>query len=167
MADELITERELALWTQTPEATIAADPFAAEVREKVSDFVRFVAGQTRETWTATSVPYDARVIVLWIAKRTYQNPGQVVQEGVGPLNERRLDEAALGMSLTESERDTLEGYRPGGDPDKGIYVISTGGTPGTLHHAVLFAPDGSYSDWYIPMFREGDPGDPNLYDTEV
>ena len=167
MADELITERELALWTQTPEATIAADPFAAEVREKVSDFVRFVAGQTRETWTTATVPYDARVIILWMAKRTYQNPDQVVQEGLGPLSERRLDEAALGMALTESERETLEGYRPGGAPGSGLYVISTAGPAPATQQAVVFVPDDSYSDWYIPMFSEGDPGDPNLYPEET
>lgn len=168
MADELISERELALWTQTPEATVAADPFAAEVREKVSDYVRFVAGQTRETWTAATVPYDARVIVLWMAKRTYQNPDQIVQEGVGPLNERRLDEAALGMALTESERETLEDYKTGAAVGGGgLWVLSLDDTAPTVAAAVVFVPDDSYSDWYIPMFSPGDPGDPNLYPEEA
>jgi hypothetical protein len=162
MTDELITERELALWTQTPEEAIASDPFAAEVREKVSDYVRSVAGQTRATWTVATLPYDARVIVLWMAKRTYSNPDQVVQESVGPLSERRLDEAAMGMALTESERETLEGYKSSG-AGGGLYTMSIDDSRPGATQAVVFVPDDSYSDWYIPMFNPLDPGDPNLY----
>lgn len=165
----LLTERELALWTQTTEAAIAADPFAAEVREKVSAYVRSVAKQTIETWTLANLPADVKVIVLWMAKRTYQNPDQIVQEGVGPLSERRLDEAAMGMALTESERQTLEDYAnsSSGGVGGGLYTISIDDTARDSQVPVtVFVPDDSYSDWYLPVFSPGDPGDPNLYPEE-
>ena len=94
MANELITPTELAVWTQTPQATIDSDPFAAEVMSKVSAFVKFLAGRdgTRfeedgvtlvPEWTYETAPFDVKMVVLWMCKRTYVNPDQETSSGVG------------------------------------------------------------------------------------
>lgn len=173
MAD-LITARELALWTGNTEAEVTADDFAAEVMEKVSDLARFLGGHPE--WTldvgVDQVPYDVRLLVLVVAKRCYENPAQVVQEGsVGPIGgDRVLDVAAMLFDLSETERATLTKYNPTGDPDTGaagLWVLTTGTRAETQADAVLYVPDDSLSDWYIPMFSPGDPGDPNLYPDGV
>jgi hypothetical protein len=171
MAD-LITAQELATWTENELADIEADPLAAEVMSKVSDLARFLGGQP--LWDLvpgeTMAPFDVRLVVLVVAKRCYENPKQVVQEGsIGPIGgDRVLDVAAMLMELTESERATLTKYNPDGDPDNagGLYVIATTPRAGTTAETVLYVPDDSLSDWYIPMFSPGDPGDPNLYPDE-
>jgi hypothetical protein len=175
MAD-LITPRELALWTGNTEADVVADEFAAEVMEKVSDLVRFLGGHPE--WTldvgVDQVPYDVRLLVLVVAKRCYENPAQVVQEGsVGPIGgDRVLDVAALLFELSETERTTLTKYNPDGDPDAaaaGLWVLTTTVRPETQIEAVLYVGDdqqvnlGDEREWMIPMFNPGDPGDPNLY----
>lgn len=164
MAD-LITPRELALWTQSDEAEVAIDPWAIEVMEKVSMLARFLGGQP---WELADVPFDVRMVVIQVAKRTYANPDQEVSSNIGPIGSRVLDAAALLTNLTEAERATLTKYNAEGDPnsDAGLWVMSTAAPNAGPVEAVLYVPDDSLSDWYIPMFSPGDPGDPALYPEE-
>lgn len=182
MAD-LLTTAELALWTQKDPDEVAADPFAEEVIDKVSQMAQFIGGHPLWTLTAGTdqAPFDVRMVVLQVCKRSYENPGQVVQEGsVGPIGgDRVLDVAALMLALTDSERATLAKYNPDGDPDgQGeLFVLATTrGDETTTKNIVLYVPSDdqvgleSSSDprpWMFPMFNPGDPGDPNLYDDEV
>jgi hypothetical protein len=169
----LITFAELARWTGSDVDETTADPFAEEVLSKVSELVRWLGGHP--DWEIAGVgedlvPFDARLVALAVAKRCYENPAQVVQEGsVGPIGgDRVLDAAALLFELRETERATLVKYNAVGDPDggNGIFVITTTPRAGTTAAATLFVPDNSFSDWYLPMFSPGDPGDPNLYPDE-
>jgi hypothetical protein len=170
----LITFAELARWTGNDVDETTADPFAEEVLSKVSELVRWLGGNPAWEITpvlpADAVPFDARLVALAVAKRCYENPAQVVQEGsVGPIGgDRVLDAAALLFELRETERATLTKYNADGDPDggSGIFVIETTPRVGTTAAATLYVPDNSLSDWYIPMFSPGDPGDPNLYPEE-
>lgn len=173
---DLITPVELARWTQTPLADIEADDFATEVMEKVSELARFLGGQ--EDWTYATAPFDVKMVVLKICKRTYSNPDQVVQEGsVGPIGgDRVLDAAALLFDLTDSERATLTKYNDDGDPDGGggsLWVLrTTRGGPDLRTEPILYVDDNQQINidstnaapsWSIPMFSPGDPGDPNNY----
>lgn len=167
MAALLSTEK-LALWTQNEPADVAADPFAAEVIDVVSQLAQFLGGHP--DWSLTPgvnyAPFDVQLVVLQVAKRTYGNPDQEVATGVGPISSRVLDVAALLTDLTETERAVLTKYNPTGDPDGGggLWVLQTARDPASLMpEATLFVPDDSLSDWYIPMFSDGDPGDPALY----
>jgi hypothetical protein len=170
----LITFAELARWTQNEVAEVTVDPFAEEVCDKVSGLARFLGGN--EDWELdpaepeNKVPYDVRLVVLAVAKRCYENPAQVVQEGsLGPIGgDRVLDVAALLFELRDTERATLTKYNLEGDPDgdNGIFVIRTTPRPETTSDAVLFVPDDSLSDCYIPLFSPLDPGDPELYPEE-
>lgn len=169
MANELISATELALWTQNDTADVTADPFAAEVMDKVSELVRFIAGQP--TWTMGTAPFDARMIALTVAKRCYENPAQETQTNVGPIGSRVLDVAAMLTALTDVERATLVKYNASGDPDANDAVWVLRGATDTVQlvEPVLYVPDnqqvnlGDTLSWDIPLFSPGDPGDPNLY----
>lgn len=185
MAD-LLTLRELALWTQKDEDEVEADPFAAEVIDKVSQMAQFLGAHP--DWSLEpgvhSAPFDVRMVVLQVCKRTYENPRQIVQEGgIGPIGgDRVLDAAALLTSLTETERATLTKYNPDGDPDGSaggaeLFVITTTREDAsTLREGVLYVSDSQqvgmtpdesvWPSWDIPMFSPGDPGDPALYPEE-
>lgn len=154
MANELVTTQELALWSQTDQATVDADPFAAEVLSKVSDYVRFVAGQDITTWTYDTAPFDAKLIALWMARRTYVNPDQEKTTGTGPISSTVVDAATLAMNLSDEERKTLEGYR--GDQPTGLWTMSMGGDGSTILKPTVYVSDDSGSDWEIPYLDIND-----------
>lgn len=179
----LIKASELALWTGNEIPVVAADPFAKEVMEKVSDMARFLSGQP--DWVLDvgldQIPFDARMIVLQVCKRTYENPRQVVQEGnVGPLGgDRVLDIAAMLMELTDYERATLTKYNLNGDPTPGpdsgvIYTVPTSRGEETIlpqtspiyigdNQQVGLPASADPREWKIPLFNPGDPGDDANY----
>lgn len=200
MAD-LLTTRELWLWTTDAtglsEDETAADPKAAEVIDKVSQLACFLGGHdgskldasgvaipewTLDPATASTAPFDVRMVVLQVCKRSYENTRQVIQEGnVGPIGgDRVADAAALLLSLTDSERATLTKYNSDGDPNGGAQVFTwatTRGTDDVLVPVKLYAQDdqqiniseldSAFPTWDIPLFNPGDPGDPNLYPDGV
>lgn len=164
----LITTAELATWTQNDPAEVAEDPYALEVLEKVSGLVRFIAGQPE--WELATTPFDARLVALMVAKRSYANPDQEVSSNVGPIGSRVLDVAALLLELTESERATLVKYNADGDPSaasSGLWVLHTTVGPEVKVEEVLYVGDdqqinlhttNAAPEWMIPMFSPGDPG---------
>lgn len=189
----LLTTNELALWTQRDPAAVALDAFATEVIDKVSELACFLGGHDGTTLDADGVaipewtlppdpnqaPFDVRLVVLQVAKRSYGNPAQVVAEGgVGPIGgDRFLDAAALLMTLTETERSTLTKYNFNGDPDAmdDLWILKTGRRAvDDLNTATLYVSDdqqinmhpgqSAYPSWDIPLFNPGDPGDPALYE---
>lgn len=161
----LLTNREMALWSQKTEAAIGADPFAAEVNEKVSQYICFMAGH--EEWTAETAPIDVRTIALWVWKRTYTNPDQEVQTTVGPLGSRVLDIAAVAMALTDSELETLASYKEAasGGSGIGLFLVSIAGRTPTLDPTVYVPDDqqvnlGSLDPWGIPFDTGTDVNQP-------
>lgn len=181
MAD-LLTLRELALWTKNPVDEVTADPFAAEVIDKVSQLAEFIAGQPGWVLDAgdDQAPFDVRMVVLQVCKRCYENTRQVVQEGgIGPIGgDSFLDVNALLAELTDAERATLAKYNEDGDPDGAqLWVLTTTRGDETIADtAVLYVGDNNQvgidssddpREWKIPLFGPGDPGDPNLYPDEV
>ena len=60
---DLITPEEMALWTQTDLADLNADPYAAEVAAKISDYTRFLGGHPG--WgDSEAVPIDVKMLVI-------------------------------------------------------------------------------------------------------
>lgn len=180
MADYLIKAGELATWTGNDIAAVAADPFAKEVMDKVSQLARFKAGQPAWTLEAgdDQIPFDARMVVLQVCKRTYENPRQVVQEGnIGPLGgDRVLDVAAMLMELSEYENAVLVKYNPDGDPTPtgsgNVFTLSMADDTEVESGSALYMGDNLQinlstsadpREWKIPMFNPGDPGDDSLY----
>lgn len=204
MAD-LLTTATLAKWTQEDPVEVAADPFAVDLIDKVSQLICFIGGHDGTVldpggdgvtdflpeWTLDTVadpdavmaPIDIQMVALQVIKRSYENPGQVLQEGsVGPLGGDRVsDVQALFMDFTESERRTLAKYNPNGDPtdvegDAGgeVFVLqTTRGSETTLPQtSPLYVSDNQQINleisadprpWMIPLFNPGDPGDDSNY----
>lgn len=197
MAD-LLTTASLARWTQNDPDEVAADPFANDLIDKVSQLICFIGGHdgsktdpdTEEVipeWTlasgAAQAPIDVQMVALQVIKRSYENPGQVLQEGsVGPLGgDRVADTQALFMDFTDSERATIARYNIDGDPRPAegagtVFVLqTTRGDETTLPQTsplyvqdnlqINIGPeDSAYPTWDIPLFNPGDPGDDSLYD---
>lgn len=195
----LLTPQTLAKWTQSDEAEVVADPFAADLIDKLSALVCFIgghdgtkfdaAGAPVPEWSivadspagAVLAPIDVQMVMLQVAKRSYQNPDEVLQEGgVGPLGgERYADVHALFMDFTDAERTVLAKYNPDGDPtpQDGTGVIftitTTRGDETTLPQtSPLYVGDNLQTgladsadprEWKIPLFNPGDPGDDSLY----
>lgn len=172
MAGPLVTPRELALWSQRPEAEVVDDPWATEVVEKLSDYARFLGGTDWSLEPATedevAPPFDVRMAVLRAARTTYVNPDSEVQSSVGPIGSTILDAAALAGAFTEAEKATLQRHRPDGNPS-GLWVQPTTRGEDPLPTAeVLYLPDdqqvnlteddSAWPSWEIPMFSPGDPG---------
>lgn len=195
MAD-LLTTATLAKWTQNDPAEVAVDEFAIDLIDKVSQLICFIGGHdgtkidalgdTIPEWTlvqgATQAPIDVQMVALQVIKRSYENPGQVIQEGsIGPLGgDRVADTQALFMDFTEAERRTLSKYNIDGDPtdttgDSGeIFTIrTTRGEDASMPQTsplymgdnlqVGLAESADPREWMIPMFNPGDPGDDSLY----
>lgn len=194
MAD-LLTTATLAKWTQNDPAEVAADEFAVDLIAKISALACFLGGhdgtKLAEDGTAipewdlvvgpTLAPIDVQMVVLQVAKRSYENPGQVIQEGnVGPLGgDRVADTQALFMDFTDSERRTLVKYNVDGDPDpsedSGVIftVATTRGDDYLPQTSPLYVSDNQQTGlaesadprpWMIPLFNPGDPGDDANYD---
>lgn len=200
----LLTPQTLAKWTQSDEAEVVGDPFAADLIEKLSALVCFIGGHdgTKDDPASTTVPaeklpewslvadtpagsvvapIDVQMVMLQVAKRSYQNPDEIIQDGsVGPLGgDRYADVHALFMDFTESERATLSKYNPDGDPTPQdgsgvVFTISTTrGDETTLPQtSPLYVGDNLQTglagsadprEWMIPLFNPGDPGDDSLY----
>lgn len=202
MAD-LLTPATLAKWTQEDTADVVADPFAADLIDKVSQLICFIGGHdgTKQDpdsddpadllpeWSLDGAddtvvaPVDVQMVALQVIKRSYENPGQVLQEGsIGPLGgDRVADVQALFMDFTERERATIAKYNPDGDPDPldgsgEIFTLSTTRGEDPDLPVRLYVPDNqqigmtpdknAYPSWDIPLFNPGDPGDPNNYDED-
>lgn len=201
MAD-LLTTATLAKWVQEDPAEVAADVFAVDLIAKVSALACFLGGHdgTKDDPASTTVPaekipewslvldvpadaivapIDVQMIVLQVCKRSYENPGAVIQETVGPLSERVADTQALFMDFTDAERRALTKYNVDGDPTPGedsgtVFVLATTrGAETTLPQtSPLYLGDNQQTglagsadprEWMIPLFNPGDPGDDNNY----
>jgi hypothetical protein len=192
MAD-LLTTATLAKWTQEDPAELAVDEFAIDLIAKVSALMCFLGGHdgtkvdlngdTIPEWSLVAgpslAPIDVQMVALQVIKRSFENPGQVIQETVGPLSERVADTQALFMDFTDAERRTLTKYNIDGDPTPGedegtVFVLpTTRGDETTLPQtSPLFMGDNLQvgletsadpREWMIPLFNPGDPGDDRNY----
>jgi hypothetical protein len=182
---DLLTTQTLARWTQNDPDEVAVDPFATDLIQKLSDLICFIGGHPE--WSlevgVDQAPVDVQMVMLQVAKRSYENPEQVLQDGaIGPIGgDRYADQHALFMDFTDAERATIAKYNPDGDPTPQdgagqIFVVpTTRGDDDILIAPTLYVGDDQQvnletsadpREWKIPLFNPGDPGDPNNYDDE-
>jgi hypothetical protein len=192
---ELLSTATLAKWTQSDAAEVAGDPFAVDLIDKASQLICFIGGHDGTKTDAlgeiipewdlipgsTMAPIDVQLVALQVIKRSYENPGRVIQEGnVGPLGGDRVDDVqALFMEFTEDERRTIARYNPDGDPmgpGDGAGEVFTlridRGSDMLPQTSPLYMGDNMQTnlstsadprEWMIPMFNPGDPGDDSRY----
>lgn len=147
----LITDAELATICQLEAIPAARQAFATMVIDLSSDLIRDTAKHPE--WVAADVPFKAKLITLLVAKRSFQNPNNIVAEGsIGPLGgDRYADMHAMGLYLTDAERAELLSLRGDGtaatNPNRLWVLTNGGGIPETTTGYVF---DSSGSDWAIP-----------------
>ena len=195
----LLTPQTLAKWTQSDEAEVVTDPFAADLIDKLSALVCFIGGHDGTKyddlgdvipeWSlvadtpvgAVVAPIDVQMVMLQVAKRSYQNPDEILQDGsTGPLGgDRYSDVHALFMDFTDSERATLAKYNADGDPTPQdgsgvVFTIQTTRGDETIlpQTSPLYIGDNLQTglaesvdprEWMIPLFNPGDPGGDENY----
>jgi hypothetical protein len=173
MAD-LMSLQTLAVWMQTTEAELEADPFYAQVISDVSGLICFIGGHPDWTYEAgeDQAPYDVRNVALNVIKRSAENPGRVIAEGgIGPIGgDRVAEEQAYFTDLTPTERATVAKYNPEGDPDATageIFTMSIARKEPAKATNALYVGDNMQTnletsadprEWMIPMFNPDDPG---------
>lgn len=145
----IVSVAQLEVATQSVAGSLADDTFAAWVLEEASGLVCDTARHPEWEDDPSKAPRVARRICLMVAKRTYENPGSVIQEGaVGPLGgDRVLDAQAMGLNLTEAEEEELIDLRGGGNAG-GLWVQPIG--DGDAPDRTVYLFDSSGSDWAIP-----------------
>lgn len=160
----IITVEQLAKWTQLELDEVSADPFAVDLVEKVSLLACHLAGHPE--WMDTAAPIDVWMVVMNVCKRSYENPGRVIQETTGPLGERVIEDQALFTQFSEDERKTLEGYNDGKGATDGpsLFTISTdtSGPSAEARETIYYFDNqqvnlGAERSWDIPYLvaREG------------
>lgn len=151
----IISISDLEVITRTGTGSLAADTFASRIVVEASGLVCDTAGHPE--WETTTplvdVPRTAKRICLALAKRSFQNPERVVQEGsIGPLGGDRVDATqALFLELTDGEIDALEALQGDGTGGGGNGLWLQPITGSDVYDRVAFVHDDSGSDWAIPM----------------
>ena len=147
----LASVSDLAAWV---DQTIASDdPRAGAVLSAASALVR---GYTKVTWVddtnaLTDVPDDVAAVVVQVASRAWLNPNPNLRNwNKGPFSEGYFDAAALGLYLSDADKDALTDYRTT-PASTGLGTIGT--TRGELGLDTVYvptapAPAGYLFPWY-------------------
>lgn len=172
--EPLMTLEELVAWLPgETEIPTENQDFAWKVIEGASVVVR-EAGS--EWWCPADtdplpagwikIPYRAKLLLDLKVKNFYEHPDGAIQESVGPLSSRYLDDVVEQIQLTEDEKALLAQLATeGGDPADvpvltGIWALST--TRGDLEthsrasRRIIHAPWWRSYESPFPYFVEGD-----------
>jgi hypothetical protein len=127
----LVKLEELELLLKVPEGTLVDDDYTEFMMQAASDLVRETAEQPN--WVLEVVdsgdvlaPTRARIIATYVAKRAWQDKGNLVRRTAGPISQTFADGGVTGLSLTPEEREWLNGRRPGGSG--GLLIMRHYGT---------------------------------------
>jgi hypothetical protein len=120
----LVKVEELELLLKVPEGTLANDDYTDLMMRAASDLVRETAKQP--DWTLETAPTRAVFIATWVAKRAWEDRGNLVRRTAGPISQTFSEDGIRGLALTQEERDWLLGMRPGGSG--GLLILRHYGT---------------------------------------
>lgn len=141
----LVVLSELEALLKVPENTLVDDEYTRIITDAASDLVRTTAGQPNWQLTVSGpddvlAPTRARFIALWLAKRAWEDKGNLVRRTAGPISQTFSEEGIRGLELTESEIDWLEGQQPGGS--SGTFILKHYGTTASRRPFGDETPDG-------------------------
>lgn len=149
----LLSVEELAIWARQDIAV--DDAFALAVIDAASLKTR---SETKQwLWDLSTIPPEARLVCIQLAKRTYLNPDAIVSEGgIGPIGgDRYVEDFARTLEFTDAELAVLsEASGAAAAAGNGLWIqpTSNGEMLGIDRDVYLF--DDSGSDWGIPMYRD-------------
>ena len=125
----LISVPELSLWAEGSYTAISpGDPLANWIIDQASTLV--IDECRQPTWTASSAPGRAKIVVANIAKRCWNNSEQETSSAIaGGPSSSVLDEAALGLRLSDAEviecaKIRQAALEAAGDDPNGFWTLS-------------------------------------------
>jgi hypothetical protein len=120
MADTpLVDIAQLTTLLKQEEGSLDDDPYTALMIEAASAVVR---DEGNPDWTLETIPSRGRFIALYLARRAWEDPGNLSRRTAGPLSESFFENGVKGLDLTEAEREWLDGKKPGGGSD-GTWIM--------------------------------------------
>lgn len=128
----LVDVAELEILLKREPGSLAGDPYTKLMMEGATAVVRDTAGQPNWVLEVVSDPPDvlapvrARFIALYLAKRAYQDEGNLVRRTSGPISSTFREDGVYGLDLSDADREWLQGHRPGGGG--GLYLMRFRGT---------------------------------------
>lgn len=127
----LVDIEELTALLRMPEGSLVdgsdIDPYTLLMMEGASEVVRDVAEQP--DWTLETIPARGRIIALWLARRAWEDEGNLARRTSGPISQSFREDGVYGLNLEPAELEWLQGHRP--DGDSGLFIMrNLGGTRG-------------------------------------
>jgi len=127
----LVDVADLETLLKKPAGSLANDNYATLMMEAATAVVRDTAQQPN--WVLEKVnpddvvaPARAGIIALWLAKRAYEDQGNLTRRTAGPLSLSFREDGVFGLNLEPAELEWLQGHRPGGG--SGIWVLRNRGS---------------------------------------
>lgn len=108
----LVDVDELTSLLKMPPDSLDEDEYTRLIMEAASAKVRDVAGHPE--WELDTIPTRGRFIALWLAKRAWEDPGNLQRRTSGPISDTFFENGVRGLTLEDDEREWLEGQQPGG-----------------------------------------------------
>lgn len=147
----LITARELEILLRRPEGSLANDEYTRIIIDAATGIVRDAAGRQDWAWPDVDIalgerlaPSRARTITLWLAKRAWEDRGNLQRRTAGPISETYFENGPAGLELTPSELEYLQGQALGGRRS-GLWVQGVG-AGGRASDDIYLPGDRPYSD---------------------
>lgn len=164
----LVSVSDFSLWAEGSRSAIAADDERAlDLLDRASTLVMEEAREaglpkTVADWDEVTAPGRAKIVVANVARRVWVNPDQELASNIaGGPSSRVTDDAAAGMTLTDSEKAMIAGVvkvilDSTADPDWGVWTLST--SRGAVE-STIYLPDSSspYSDPIVFLDPWQDP----------
>jgi hypothetical protein len=128
----LVDVAELEVLLKQEAGTLSNDEYTTLIMEGASAVVRDTAGQPNWVLEVVSAPPDvlaparARFIALYLAKRAWEDEGNLSRRTTGPISFTFREDGVYGLNLEPAEREWLVGHRP--DGGGGIFIMRHRGT---------------------------------------
>jgi hypothetical protein len=90
---------------------LTTDAERARAEAALDDASALVRGEGNPGWVAGSVPQAVVAVVLTAALRVVRNPEGFVAETIGAYNYRLPEQGALGIYLSEAEKQIVRRFR--------------------------------------------------------
>lgn len=140
----LVKLDELEVLLKLPPNTLVDDKYTDLMMRAASNLVRETANQPHWELVVAGpddvlAPTRAGFIALYLAKRAWQDTGNLQRRTAGPISQTFSEDEVRGLELTDAEREELEGRRPGGS--SGSWVMKHYST-GVSRRPFAETPDG-------------------------
>lgn len=142
----LVDVAELEQLLKQPAGSLVGDSYTELIMEGASAVVRDTAEQPNWVLEVVNDPPDvlvparARFIALYLAKRAWEDEGNLSRRTSGPISFSFREDGVYGLNLEPAELEWLQGHRP--DGGGGIFIMRHYGTGASRRPFGDETPDG-------------------------